>query len=60
MIAQDYNQDGFMDFSIEGGAGSKRTSGSGVYINKGNMKFEYIAKNYSELLLVFIFCIMLK
>jgi len=46
MIAQDYNQDGLMDFSIEGGAGSKRTSGSGVYINKGNMTFEYIAKNY--------------
>jgi hypothetical protein len=46
MIAQDYNQDGLMDFSIEGGAGGKRTSGSGVYINKGNMKFEYIAKNY--------------
>jgi hypothetical protein len=43
MIAQDYNQDGLMDFSIEGGAGSKRTSGSGVYINNGNMNFEYIA-----------------
>ena len=46
MIAQDYNQDGLMDFSIEGSAGGKRTSGSGVYINKGNMNFEYIAKNY--------------
>jgi len=46
MIAQDYNQDGLMDFSIEGSAGGKRTSGSGVYINNGNMNFEYIAKNY--------------
>ena len=48
MMAQDYNQDGLMDFSLEGSAGGKRTSGSGVFINKGDMKFEYVPKNYPE------------
>ena len=48
MMAQDYNKDGLMDFSLEGSAGGKRTSGSGVFINKGNMKFEYVPKNYPE------------
>ena len=48
MMAQDYNKDGLMDFSLEGSAGGMRTSGSGVFINKGNMKFEYVPKNYPE------------
>jgi hypothetical protein len=48
MMAQDYNKDGLMDFSLEGSAGGKRTSGSGVFINKGDMKFEYVPKNYPE------------
>ena len=48
MMAQDYNKDGLMDFSLEGSAGGMRTSGYGVFINKGNMKFEYVPKNYPE------------
>lgn len=48
MMAQDYNKNGLMDFSLEGSAGGMRTSGSGVFINKGNMKFEYVPKNYPE------------
>jgi hypothetical protein len=48
MMAQDYNKDGLMDFSLEGSAGGKRTSGSGVFINKGDMEFEYVPKNYPE------------
>ena len=48
MMAQDYNTDGLMDFSLEGSAGGMRSSGSGVFINKGNMKFEYVPKNYPE------------
>ena len=43
LMAQDYNGDGLMDFSIEGSPGFKKATGD-VFINMGNMNFEHVEK----------------